>query len=129
MEIDNSLINPIYDAIMDMSEGTYKVVCTEVPTELLLIVRGVNGGVETYPIRQRGDKVILNTLYGANTAEIAFESTDSMISYYKTTDNTFPLTCNLLNVCPADTYSYVNIYSYNNTNIKNTPVSIEAEEC
>jgi hypothetical protein len=129
MEIDHGLINPLYDAIMNMSEGTYKVVCTEVPTELLLIVRGVNGGVETYPIRQRGDKVILNTLYGANTAEIAFESTDSMISYYKTTDNTFPLTCNLLNVCPADTYSYVNIYSYNNTNIKNTPVTIEAEEC
>jgi hypothetical protein len=111
-----------------MSEGTYKVVCTEEATEKLLIVRGVNGGVETYPICQRDNKVILNTLY--NTSEgIAFDSVDSMISYYSTTDTTFPLTCNLTHVCPNETYSYGNVYSYNNTNIKNTPVDIEPGDC
>lgn len=128
MEIDPGLINPLYNAMMNMSEGTYKIVCTEKATEKLLIVRGVNDGVETYPIRQRDNKVILNNLYNMSEG-IAFDSVDSMISYYSTTDTPFPLTCNLTRVCPKETYSYVNVYSYNNTNIKNTPISVEAEEC
>jgi hypothetical protein len=126
MEIDPGLINPLYDVMMNMSEGTYKVVCTEEATEQLLIVRGINGGVETYPIRRRDNKVILNTLYNMGDG-VAFDSVDSMISYYSTTNNTFPLTCNLTRVCSNETYSYGNVYGYNNTNIKNTPV--EAEEC
>ncbi len=128
MELDPSLINQLYDVLTHMAEGTYKVVCTADPSEHLLIVRGLGDSVETYPLRKRDNKVILNNLY-STLHEIAFESIDSMISYYSTTDNTYPLTCNLRTVCPDDTYSYENVYSYNNTNIKNTPVTFEADEC
>jgi hypothetical protein len=125
IELDSGLINPLYDAMINMSEGTYKVICTEKETEHLLIIRGLNEAVETYPLRQREKKVILNTLYNTNDG-IEFDSIDSIISYYRTTTNVFPLSCNLTNICPDETYSYGNVYSYNNTNIKNTPVDVEA---
>lgn len=120
VEINESLVNPLYDALYTFEEGTYKFV-------------GVHNNMRLF-VKESGDVVIYDVAYeptnggyslvGASNP-IYFSSLVELSNYYAdpTTLDITPLMNRLTRPLPSGTYNSGELYMFNNTNIKNIAVA------
>lgn len=120
VETNESLINPLYEALYTFEEGTYKFVGT--PGNMRLFVKAT-GDVVVYDIASNPDTTQY-CLSGANNP-IYFSSLIELSNHYAdpATLDISPLANRLSRPLPSGTYNSGELYMFNNANIKNVEVA------
>ena len=133
VETNESLINPLYEALYTFEEGTYKFVGT--PNNMRLFVKA-SGDVVVYDVayspEQGGYSLNQPVLYDTASTDISnpmsnpiyFTSIMDLSNYYSdpATEDISPLTSRLSRPLPSGTYNSGDLYMFNNANIKNIAV-------
>jgi len=120
VETNESLVNPLYDALYTFDEGTYKFI--SVGNHMQLAMKS-DEGVVIYDIAQESTDGRYS-LSGA-TNPIYFSSVMELSNHYAdpATLDISPLTTRLTRPLPSGTYNSGELYMFNNANIKNIAVA------
>lgn len=120
VESDDSMINPLYEALYTFETGTYKFVGT--PGNMRLFVKA-SGDVVVYDVAYNPDNAQY-CLSGANNP-IYFSSLMELSNHYAdpATLDILPLANRLTRPLPSGTYNSGELYMFNNANIKNVEVA------
>jgi len=124
VETNESLINPLYDALYTFDEGTYKFVGS--PGNMRIFVKE-SGDVVVYDVAYSpadgGYSLIPNSAAASNP--IYFSSLIELSNHYAdpATMDITPLTNRLTRPLPSGTYNSGELYMFNNANIKNVAVA------
>ncbi len=134
VETNESLVNPLYEALYTFEEGTYKFVGA--PNSMRLFVKA-SGDVVVYDVayspEQGGYSINQPVLYDTASPDISnpvsnpiyFTSIMELSNYYSdpATEDISPLTGRLSRPLPSGTYNSGDLYMFNNANIKNIAVA------
>ena len=121
VEMNISLINPLYEALYTFEEGTYKFVGS--PENMRLFVKA-SGDVVVYDVPYNPDANCYSLSPGTSNP-IYFSSLMELSNYYAdpATMDISPLTSRLTRPLPSGTYNSGELYMFNNANIKNVAVA------
>jgi len=121
VEMNISLINPLYEALYTFEEGTYKFVGS--PENMRLFVKA-SGDVAVYDVPYNPDANCYSLSPGTSNP-IYFSSLMELSNYYAdpATMDISPLTGRLTRPLPSGTYNSGELYMFNNANIKNVAVA------
>ena len=130
VETNESLVNPLYDALYTFEDGTYKFVGSQ--HNMRLFTKS-NGDVVVYDVgyspEQAGYSLnhpaLDTTSAAALSNPIYFTSVVELSNYYSdpATEDISPLTTRLTRPLPSGTYTSGELYMFNNANIKNIVVA------
>ena len=122
VESDMSISNVLYDALYSFESGTYKFV--GVDPNYKLYVKDMDD-VLVYDVENNGGgyelKSGIDDLSVSVSNPLYFVSLDEMVSYYSVCN--YPLSVALGMPLSRSVYADGDLYTFNNTNIKNIPVS------
>jgi len=120
IETNESLVNPLYDALYTFEEGTYKFMST--PGQMRLFVKE-SGDVVVYDIVSEPELGRYSLVGTSNP--IYFSSIMELSNHYAdpATLDISPLAGHLTRPLPSGAYNSGELYMFNNTNIKNIAVA------
>ena len=121
VETNESLINPLYEALYTFEEGTYKFVGSSY--NMRLFVKATSD-VVVYDVAYNPDANSYCLGSGASNP-IYFSSLMELSNYYAdpATMDISPLSSRLTRPLPSGTYNSGELYMFNNANIKNVAVA------